>query len=348
MKKVLVVDDEKSIRLTLKAFLQNDGYQVRIAEDADSALEQIRQEPADIVISDIILPRVTGVELLKSIHAIHPDTQVIMITGEPTLESASEAVRSGACDYLFKPVSKVNLLRAVATASRIKDLEDQNHAYQENLEKMVAERTQQLHEAMESVKQASFDTVLRLSRAAEFKDENTFSHLIRMSEYTALLAEASNCCSENLEAVKFAALLHDIGKIGIPDHILLKPGKLDAEEWHIMKKHAEYGDHILEGADSEVLKIGREIALTHHEKWDGTGYPKGLSGEEIPVFGRIAAIADVFDALSTKRVYKDAYSIEQSFEILKEGRGQHFDPQLVDAFLRLQDRVIQIWETNKE
>ena len=348
MKKVLVVDDEKSIRLTFKAFLQSDGYEVRIAEDAESAIEQLKIESADIVISDIIMPKITGVDLLTSIHAIHPGTQVIMITGEPTVESASEAVRNGACDYLFKPVSKVNLLRAVATASRIKDLEDENRAYQENLEKMVEDRTLKLQKAMEDIRQASFDTVLRLARAAEFKDENTFSHLIRMSEYTSLLCSHIDCCREDLEAVKFAALLHDIGKIGIPDHILLKPGKLDADEWVIMKKHAEYGGRILEGSDSDVLKLGREIALNHHEKWDGSGYPEGLSGDKIPVMGRIAAIADVFDALSTKRVYKDAYEIAQSFEIIEEGRGTHFDPHFVDVFLTLKEQIIRIWEENQD
>ena len=347
MKKIIVVDDEKSIRFTFRTFLQNDGYLVREAEDADCALEQIREDPPDIVISDIILPRINGVELLKSIHSISKDIKVIMVTGEPTLESASEAVRNGACDYLFKPVSKINLLRAVSTAVKIKDLEDENRAYQENLENMVKERTLQLQNAMESVRQASFDTVLTLARAAEFKDENTFNHLIRMSEYTTLLAENTGCCTENLETIKFAALLHDIGKIGIPDHILLKPGKLDAAEWNIMKKHAEYGGRILEHAHSDVLRIGRDIAVSHHEKWDGTGYPEGLAGEDIPIVGRMAAIADVFDALSTKRVYKDAFDIEQSFNIIEEGRGKHFDPKLVDEFLSHREQIISIWETNR-
>ncbi len=348
MKKVLLVDDEKSIRLTLKIFLENDGYDVRIAENADRAIELITQEPIDIVVSDIILPKITGIQLLKLIHDHSPETQVIMITGEPTLESATEAVRNGACDYLCKPVSKINLLRAVATASKIKELADENRAYKENLENMVEERTQQLYEAMRDIKQTSFDTVLRLARAAEFKHENTYSHLIRMSEYTALLAEYSDSCTGNLEVIRFAALLHDIGKIGIPDKILLKPGKLDAEEWKVMKKHSEYGARILEESKSEVLQIGREIALSHHEKWNGTGYPQGLKGEDIPILGRIAAIADVFDALSTKRVYKDAFSLTDSFEIIREGKGEHFDPQLVDTFLAMKEQIIRIWETNQD
>ena len=342
MKKILVVDDEQSIRFTFRMFLQKEGYLVNVAENADSAISQMESDPADIIVSDINLPGMTGVELLKTVHSISPETQVIMMTGAPTADSVSEAIRNGACDYLFKPVNKTDLLRTVATAVKIKDLEDQNRAYRQNLETMVQVRTRQLQEAVEKVKQASFETVMHLARAAEFKDENTFDHLYRMSEYTVLLAECVKYPQEKIEAIKYASMLHDIGKIGIPDSILLKPGRLDKKEFEIMKQHAAYGGKILDGSESEILKLGKIIAISHHEKWDGSGYPEGLTKEDIPLEGRIAAIADVFDALSTKRVYKDAFSLDESFRVITEGRGQHFDPQLVDLFLLNSDKVIEI------
>jgi len=196
----------------------------------------------------------------------------------------------------------------------------------------------------EKLRKAARETILRLSRASEYKDEDTGAHIQRMSRYSAAVARQMGLDDTTVEIVLNAAAMHDVGKIGTPDHILLKPGKLTPDDWEIMKQHAVFGSDILTGSDSEVIKAAQEIALTHQEKWDGSGYPQGLNGEEIPLTGRIVAIADVFDALTTKRPYKSPFSLEESFRIIREGRGSHFDPAVCDAFFAVQDEILTIKE----
>jgi len=216
--------------------------------------------------------------------------------------------------------------------------------YQGELEIEVAKRTQELQSAFQEIKATSLETIYRLSRAAEYKDEETGAHIMRMSHYSAAVAREIGLPEDEAESILYAAPMHDIGKIGIPDRILLKPGKLDQDEWEIMKQHTAIGGRILERSSAVYIKLGETIALTHHEKWDGTGYPHGLRGEEIPIAGRITAIADVFDALTSKRPYKEPFSIEKSFSIIQEGRGTHFDPQVVDAFFSITAEILAIKE----
>ena len=210
------------------------------------------------------------------------------------------------------------------------------------LEDEVTKRTRALRKALEKIKQRSLETILRLSKAAEYKDDDTGNHLLRMSSYCGAISRQLGQEAKQTEQLLHAAPMHDVGKIGIPDHILLKPGKLDANEWEIMKSHSLIGFDILSGSDSSVIQLAATVALTHHEKWDGSGYPKRLKEQDIPLPGRIVAIADVFDALTSKRPYKEPFSTEKSFSIIKESRGTHFDPDVVDAFFRAEEDILKI------
>jgi len=246
---------------------------------------------------------------------------------------------------LTKPVETTELIARVKSLLKVKAYNDHLRNYQRELEAEVANRTEQLKRALETIKVSSLDTIYRLSRAAEYKDKYTGAHLQRMSHYSAAVARKMGLNEEEVEAILYAAPMHDVGKIGIPDNILLKPGKLDPEdEWEIMKQHAMIGTGILEGPGAGFIKLAGVIASTHHEKWDGSGYPKGLRGAKIPLAGRITAIADVFDALISKRPYKEPFPVETSFHIIKQSKGSHFDPNVVEAFFSVKDEIFSIKE----
>ena len=264
------------------------------------------------------------------------------------MEYRVRALEAGTDDFLTKPVDKTELRARVSSLLKVKAYNDHMRNYQKELEAEVAKRTEQLRQAFEKIKIASLDTIYRLSRAAEYKDEDTGAHIQRMSHYIAVVAHKMGLNAENVETILYAAPMHDVGKIGIPDRILLKPGKLDPDEWEIMKQHTTIGAQILEGADAEFIKLAEAIALTHHEKWDGSGYPKGLKGSEIALAGRITAIADVFDALISKRPYKEPFPLEKTFIIIQKGRGSHFDPEVVDAFFAVEDEILSIKEKFKD
>jgi putative two-component system response regulator len=214
--------------------------------------------------------------------------------------------------------------------------------YRKELESEVTARTEQLKKALERIKTASLDTIYRLSVASEYKDKDTGAHIKRMSRYSVAVARRMGLDENTIETILYSAPMHDLGKIGIPDQILMKPAILDPAEWKIMKMHTVIGAKILQGSDAEFIKSGESIALSHHEKWDGSGYPNGVKGQEIPIAGRIVAIADVFDALTSKRPYKEPFTIEKSLAIVKEGRGTHFDPDVVDAFFDIQEEILNI------
>jgi len=250
------------------------------------------------------------------------------------------AVEAGANDFISKPIDLTELRVRMGSLLKMKESQDEVKRYQAELEEMVAVRTSALRMALENVKEsqrvilsAHLETIHRLAAAAEFKDEETADHIQRMSRYCALLAKRLALPDAEVDLVLQASPMHDIGKIGIPDSILLKPGKLTADEWAVMKKHTIYGARILGDSNFELLRVGETIALSHHERWDGTGYPNGLAGEEIPLFGRVCAVADVFDALTSRRPYKEPFSNETSLEIMRAGRGTHFDPKILDIFL---------------
>ncbi len=340
--KVLVVDDEPSNLQLLRQILQ-DQYQLSFATDGMKALDVARKLKPDIILLDIIMPGMDGYETCRQfkVDPVTAKIPVIFVTAMGEVDDERQGFEVGGVDYITKPVSAPIVQARVRTHLA---LYDQNRV----LEEMVQQRTKQLRQAFETIKNASLDTIHRLSRAAEFKDEDTGAHILRMSNYSAVVARKMGLKEKTVESILYAAPMHDIGKIGTPDYILLKPGKLDPAEWEIMKQHTINGGRILEGSEKGFIKLGEIIAMTHHEKWDGSGYPKGLKGKEIPKVGQIVAIADVFDALTTKRPYKEPFSLEKSFNIIREGSGNHFNPGVVEAFFAVENEILEIKEKYKD
>ncbi len=343
--KILVVDDEEEICELISDMLNFDGYDCSAALDVDQALELLSKEPYSLVISDINMPGKTGIDLLGIIKTDYPDTAVIMETAINDREVAISTLEQGAYAYLIKPFSRNELLINVINTLRRRELEINNKRYGQELERLIEERTAKLKLAELEIRQTQKETIHRLAMAAEFRDDETARHTIRVGEYCMILAKALGFPDEYCERIRLASPLHDIGKIGISDTVLLKPGKLTDEEYDLIKQHPEMGHRILDGSTSELLKMGAIIALNHHEKFDGTGYPQGLSGEKIPIEGRISAICDVFDALTSNRVYKAAASADKAIEIMKKDSGTHFDNKLMELFL---DNIDQILKTKKK
>jgi putative two-component system response regulator len=254
----------------------------------------------------------------------------------------------GADDYISKTAAHAEIVARVRAHLRTKQLKDWMKTHQQNLETEATRRTNQLNHTLKQLRDASLDTIFKLTAASEYRDNETGAHIKRMSHYSALIAQKMELKSKTVETILYAAPMHDIGKIGIPDKILLKPGKLNAEEWEVMKKHTTIGADILNGSNIGFVRMGEIIARTHHEKWDGSGYPYGLKGCKIPLAGRIVALADVFDALTSKRPYKEAFSVEKANRIILEERGRHFDPEVVDGFFSVQDGILKIKETYQD
>lgn len=323
--RILIVDDEPQIRRVIAAIVELEGYEYLLAEDAETALEILEKEPVDLVISDINMNVMSGVELLGIAVKRFPDLAMIMVTGVDDRETAIETLHMGAYGYVTKPFQANELVINIANALRRRHLEIDNRRHREQLEHLIEERTAELFQSRE-------ETIHILSKAAEFRDNETAKHTIRMGYYSEVLARLCGQPEAFCRKIKIAAPLHDVGKIGISDTILLKPGKLTTEEFEIMKSHCEIGYRILSESTSEILSVGAEIALNHHEKFNGAGYPRGLAGTDIPLTGRIGAICDVFDALTTERPYKGASTPEEAKMIMSEGRGSHFDPEIYDHF----------------
>ncbi|WP_419786183.1 HD domain-containing phosphohydrolase [Pseudodesulfovibrio sp.] len=341
--KILIVDDEPHNLLLLKRHLTLMGYEVVSAENAITAMEMLDRS-LDLILSDVMMPEMNGFEFVR---AIRENTEVqnipvIMVTTLSEKNDRLQAVEAGANDFITKPVDAVELRVRVRSMLRLKEQQDDLLRFEGELNQMVEERTMELHQALKRMKKSHQDTIVYLAAAAEYKDEETGAHIQRMSNYCAIIAKGLGLDDEDVELILRSSPMHDLGKIGIPDHILLKPGKLDPDEWEIMKTHTEIGAEILGAGDSDYVNMGAIIALSHHEKWDGSGYPSGLSGEDIPIAGRICTVADVFDALLSKRPYKKAFSLEKALEIMAEGRGTHFDPQVYDVFLKSLDEILEI------
>lgn len=336
-KYILVVDDEEYIQQLLQAVLSKEGYDVTIAGRGDEALKLIEGNTYDLIVLDVMMPGVDGLEVLKQIKSEErlKFIPVIIMTALMDRDVRYRALDLGADEFLNKPIDIYELRARVRTLLSVKEYHDFLSNLADMLKAEVDKKTKELREAQ-------LETVRRLGRAAEFRDDETGNHILRMSTYCAIVAKRLSLSDEEAEMILYASPMHDVGKIGIPDRILLKPGKLDPGEWEIMKRHTVWGAEILSGSKSQLLETARIIALTHHEKWDGSGYPNGLSGEEIPIFGRICAIADVFDALTSERIYKPAYSNEEAFAIIMEGKGKHFDPQVVDAFFASLDEILEV------
>lgn len=349
--RILVVDDEPGNVLVLEELLRLAGYRdVRSTTDPTQAEPLFRAFEPDLVLLDLHMPVLDGFEVMSRLSAsTGPDdfVPILVLTADVTAESRRAALEGGAKDFVTKPFDHVEVLARVGNLLDTRALHVQLRRQNETLEDSVRARTaeladvvQRLELAEQDLRLAQEETIHRLSLAAEFHDEETSRHIERMSRYCAILAGRAGAGERETELLRIAAKMHDIGKLGIPDAILRKPGRLTAAELDVMKGHAAIGHEILNGSRSELGRIGAMLAWTHHEKVDGSGYPRGLHGGEIPLEGRIAAVADVFDALTTDRVYRPAFSLEDALAIMREGRGTHFDPELLDLFLGALDEVL--------
>jgi putative two-component system response regulator len=326
---VLVVDDRPENVEVLDSILSGE-YQVRFALSGEKALQVALESPPDLVLLDIMMPGMDGYTVCRALkeHPVTADVPVIFVTALEEEQDEARGLELGAVDYITKPVGRAVVLARVRTHIA---LHNQNRI----LEQRVQERTAQLEESQHEI-------IRRLGRAAEYKDNETGLHVLRMSHYTRLVAQSLELDDETVDLLFQAAPMHDVGKIGVPDRILLKPGPLDPDEWEAIKKHPAIGAAIIGQHDSPLLEMARTIALTHHEKWNGKGYPHGLAGEDIPLPGRIVAIADVFDALTSDRPYKNAWSFQDATDLIRRESGHHFDPVIVEAFLKVESEVRQI------
>ncbi len=348
--RILVVDDDPSAREALARALTRLGHEVVEARGAEDALRRLPDGP-DLVLLDVHMPGMDGFTLLEMIRK-DPNlwqTPVIMVTGLDGASDRLRAVYAGANDFISKPFEVVELKVRTEAQLRLKAATDAIKRHGEELERRVKERTRELALALEReasararVQEAHLDTIQRLVLAAEFKDRETAAHIERIGRFSELLGRELGLGEEDLAILRPAASMHDIGKLGVPDAILGKPGPLDGEETRIMQGHTAAGARILHGSPSPILAMGAAIALTHHERWDGKGYPRGLAEEEIPLEGRICAVADVFDALTTDRPYRKALPNEVVLTWMEAERGRHFDPEVLDALLRRRREVEEI------
>lgn len=316
---LLLVDDEPSNLHVLKQILQED-YHLLFAKNGRKALELSREKQPDLVLLDVMMPELSGYDVCRELKQDHRTAKnpVIFISALSDITDEAHGFEAGAVDYITKPVNPSIVKARVATH-------------------LSLVRSEELQETQ-------LEIIQRLGRAAEYKDNETGLHVIRMSHYSRLLALAAGFSEQAADQLFHAAPMHDVGKIGIPDHIMLKPGKLDDAEWQIMRRHPQIGAEIIGEHDSSLLKSARIISMTHHEKWDGSGYPNQLRGEEIPLIGRIVSVVDVFDALTSDRPYKKAWSVEEAVNLLQRESGRHFDPELTGLFMKEMSGVIEIMQ----
>jgi putative two-component system response regulator len=354
--RILIVDDEARNRELLAELVELQGHQVEFADDGFEALAKAILD-IDMVLLDVMMPGLDGFEVVRRLRSDPRSVglPVIMVTALSEKEQKLRAVEAGANDFITKPVDRLELEVRMRSLLRMKKAQDELKASRDMLEVKVQGRTTELRNALSEMAdarrntyEAHLETIERLAVAAEYKDEDTAAHILRIAAYSRHMGLLLGISSSDADNLYYGSLMHDVGKIGIPDAILLKPGPLSPEERASMQKHTSIGAMILGGSESELLKAGEQIALTHHEWWDGGGYPVGLSGERIPLWGRICAIADVYDALTTKRPYKEAMAQEAALELIEKDRGRHFDPQLLDMFVDQLDEILLAGNAGKD
>ncbi len=320
---ILVVDDEPMIRDLLESTLEKTSHSCCFAENGKTALEELSKQEFDVVVTDIDMPVMNGIDLSKRIKSKYT-ADVIVMTGQIRSYQYDEIISIGAADFVEKPFSPKEIILRINRVLRERNL------------KQVAKK------AHEDLKDSYIDSIHRLVMAAEYKDEDTGDHIVRMGQYSTLMATKLNLSDEFIDLIHYASPMHDIGKIGIPDKILLKPGKLDNIEFETIKTHSQIGSRLLSRSKSKILQMAQEIALNHHEKFNGNGYPNQLQGSQIPISGRIVAVADTFDALTSKRPYKEPYPPEVTLDIMKKESGEHFDPTILDIFVSNFDKFLEI------
>ncbi|MCZ8293342.1 MAG: response regulator [Hylemonella sp.] len=333
---IVIVDDVEANLLLLKHFIGqlSESHAVEAFTDPLQALAHCQVAVPDLVIVDYMMPELNGIDFIQRFRAVpgRADIPVLMVTANDELTVRYSALEAGANDFLTKPLDKIEFRARMRNMLALR-------ASQKRLEDRASWLAEEVLKATDEIVRRERETILRLSRAAEFRDPETGDHIQRMAHYSWMIAVRLGLPLEQQQLILEAAPMHDVGKVGIPDHILLKPGKLDDAEFSVMKQHPVIGHQILSDSSSPLLQMAAVIALSHHEKFDGSGYPLGLTGEAIPLVGRIVAVADVFDALTSARPYKAAWELDRAVSFMREQRGLHFDPQCVDVFLDRLDEV---------
>jgi putative two-component system response regulator len=352
-RRILVVDDLEQNRLLLASVVESLGYKVETARDGLDALAKLPLG-IDAILLDVMMPGIDGYEVTRRIReqAGFSDLPIIMVTALDGREDRLRAVAAGASDFIAKPVERTELQVRLSSQLRLKEATDALKSSHARLEETVALRTESLRQALaeaseakDELYEAHLDTIQRLVVAAEYKDRATAEHIQRLSRYAVVLAELLHLSPADVELLRHAIPMHDVGKLGVPDAILLKPGALTEEERTLMNSHTMIGSRILAGSRSPLLQAGEIIALSHHERWDGSGYPYGLAGETIHLWGRICALVDVFDALTSNRPYRPALSNQVTFDTMREGRGSQFDPTVFDVFAANYPKFVAVRES---
>lgn len=358
--RVLIVDDQEANVILLERLLEKAGYNsIQSTTDARRSVEMYESFDPDVILLDLNMPFMSGYDVLQRLQPLALERgsflAVLVLTADISERAKEKALAMGAKDFLTKPISNVEALLRINNLAETRRMHVELQTYNRDLEGKVRERTEdiwtmlgRLEDAEKELRASREETVHRLSIAAEFRDDETAKHIERMSEYCAILARAAGYDDQQIELMRVASQMHDIGKIATPDRILLKPGRLTQEERGIIEQHPEVGFRILEGSSSDLLQLAATIAYTHHERIDGTGYPRGLADGDIPNEGRIAAIADVFDALTTDRVYRKAFPLMKALGIMREGRGTQFDADLLDLFFDSLDIVLEARDLHED
>jgi putative two-component system response regulator len=338
---VLVVDDLALVRVALLRILSKAGYRVREAEDVPSALAVLEEDTIDLILCDIQMPGASGLDLVRAIQDRIPDTSVVMVSSLEDADIAIECLQQGAFGFVLKPFQPREILVQVNGALRRRMLEIAYRDREAQLAQKVREQTVEIRDSREEI-------ALRLITASEHRDNETGMHVRRIGLYAAEMAKLLGWDQQQVDTIQSAAPMHDIGKIGVPDAILQKPSSLTEEEWVMMKRHTSMGATILKGSTVPFIQMGARIAIGHHEKWDGSGYPKGLKGEAIPLESRITALVDVYDAVSNRRHYKESWPEDRVIELIQRGSDTHFDPHLVSVFMAHLDRFRAILLSNPD
>jgi putative two-component system response regulator len=336
--KILIVDDEPKNVEVIKQVMEMAGYEnIRFTCNPREVCDIYKSFWPDLILLDLNMPHMNGFQVMEELKKVEQRdyVPVLVLTAQTDRESRLKALRAGAKDFLLKPFDLVEVIHRIQNMLEVRLIQNKLRNQNFNLEEKVQERTKELYKTQLSV-------VQRLGRAAEYRDNETGNHVLRMSRVAALLAKHMSFNNSHCDLILNASPMHDVGKIGIPDGILLKPGKHDVEEWGVMRTHAEIGYHILADDPSELMQLAATIALQHHEKWDGSGYPNGLKGEEISIEARITTISDVFDALTSERPYKIAWSVEDAVKYIEDEKGVSFDPQIVEKFKEVLPEIIFI------